>query len=122
MNLQYLFVHMLVCNRACIIEYAQFELKRMLDLPVCDAMTWPTHRHIICVGACMRFCENTSRRLYYLCNNNAAVETRVPTSRPCTNSGLAKEWYMADNRSVHIQPPMLSRVKYVRNFSLCTCL
>jgi len=85
---------MLVYNKQFIVQYTRFEHKSMLDLPVCDAVTWPMQKHVICVSACMRVCENTNRKLYYLCNNNADVETRVPTSRSCTNSGQTKGWYM----------------------------
>jgi len=81
-------------SKQFIIHYAQFEHRSMLDLSVCDAVTWTTHKRVICVSACMRFYENTNRRLYYLCNSNAAVETCAPTSRSCTNSGHTKEWYM----------------------------
>jgi hypothetical protein len=92
-NLQYLFVHMLVYSKQYVVQHGQFEHKSMLDLSAGEAVKWTTFNHAICVSACMRFYENTSRRLYcyYPRNNNADVQARVPTSRSCTNSGHTKE-------------------------------
>ena len=85
---------MLVYIKQFTIQYARYEHKSILELSVGDALNWTTHKHVVCVTACTRFYENTSRLLHYLCNNNSDVEARVSTSRSCTNSGHTKEWHM----------------------------
>jgi hypothetical protein len=89
-NLHYLFVLMLEYNKEFTIQYAQC----VHYLSVGDAVKWTAHKHVISVFAYMKFYENTSRRFYYLSDNNADVESRVPTSRSCTNSGHTQRWYM----------------------------
>jgi hypothetical protein len=80
MNLHYLFVHMVEYNKQFTMQYARYKHKIILYLSVGDAVKWTAHKHVICVYAYMKFCENTSRRLYYLSDNNADVESRVLTS------------------------------------------